>query len=196
LEERLRHTLGLVNEWLRYAEAKNAVLVAANGATIVGVLQTAGSLDQLHLAWRIYLYNLVALAAVALLLGLTSFLPTVDFGRVMPKGAKKAGDNLFFFGAAARFSPEYYLHQYYQSHGTSMPAVAPEHEVMYANQIVVNSRITLWKMNRFKAAAWVSACAFLTPPMALIAWWVDRHTRVEQLADGSTTPRLPPRSNR
>jgi hypothetical protein len=195
LEDRLRYMLGLVNDWLRYAEAKNAALIAANGAAIVSVLQTAGSLDQLHIVWRIYLYQLVSLSSFGLLLGLTSFLPTVDFGSVRPKAAKKAGDNLLFFAVAARFSPEYYLSLFYDAHGEQMPARAHAHELLYAHQIVVNSRITLWKMNRFKVAAWASICAFLTPPLALLAWWVDRHTRVEPIVDGSAATRIVARRN-
>lgn len=44
MEERLKFIFANVNEWLRFAEAKNGVLVAFNGAAIWGTLQ---SLDEI-----------------------------------------------------------------------------------------------------------------------------------------------------
>lgn len=190
MEERLRNTLTMVSEWLRYAEAKNAILVAADGAAIIGVLQTAGSLDQLHVVWRVYLYNLVVFAGLGLIIGLTSFLPTVDFGVLRPKGTKETGRNVFFFGTAANLSPERYLAMYYRVHSQSPPTSPHEYELLYAQQIIINSRITLWKLDRFKIAAWASLFALLTPPLALITWWVDRHSRVEPIANETTASGL------
>ncbi len=38
MEERLKYVLSLINEWLRFAEAKNAALVAADTGIVLGVI--------------------------------------------------------------------------------------------------------------------------------------------------------------
>lgn len=176
----LQRELDRAVEWVKYAEAKNGLLVVANGAAIVGVVQSAGNISDLHIIWGIYLFNLVILAGCALLVGLTSFLPTLDFATVLPKAAKKPSDNILYFGTIARYSPEYFLEQFDKATGVSTGHSSID--AAYAHQIVVNSRIAVWKFERFSLSAWISMAAYVTPFVVPFVYWVNKHTRVEEHA--------------
>ena len=58
---------------------------------------------------RTYVALLLAQLLLATGIGITSFLPVTDIGRLLPRGEKTKADNLLFFGDLAKYSPSHLL---------------------------------------------------------------------------------------
>jgi len=164
----LRSTLALVNEWLRFAEAKNGALVVASLGVAVALLQMDPSTDGYLRIPPWYARFMLAQLLLATGAALGSFLPRTNIGRLLPKGAKKETDNLFFFAHIAKYSPKFYLKAL-----TEDLAVREEKpsrsELGLAEQIVVNARIANWK---FMCSTWAIRflmSALFTPVVAFLA---------------------------
>src|SRR3712207_5154018 len=152
LDERLYRLLQLVNDWLKFAEAKNVGMVGfASGAiaVLLGFL-TANNKPLSAIA-------AVALAGgglglvLALLVSLASFLPQTRMERVTPRprGPEQSDDNLYYFGHLALYEPRALVEEMIRRHlrGDVMPVEAGHLEL--AAQVVINARITIRKLRLF-----------------------------------------------
>jgi hypothetical protein len=175
-EERLQWVLAQVNDWLKFAEAKNGALVLLNGAAIVGAIQVATSAQSLNIFGMWYLISLCGLLSSGALVALFSFLPATEIPLLLPKEPPAPHDNLIFFGHVKKYAPDSYL----------QVALSREPENNYAQQgwlmdlaaqIVINSRIAVWKYACFKLALWLTIAAVVTPILGVVAFfafWVGR----------------------
>jgi hypothetical protein len=164
MEQKLMYVLALVNEWLRYAEAKNGVLTALAGASLAGVgnaLATATSLSRASKALGACTAICVGLSC---LIALLSFVPRVNRRMLLPgrKGVSDAEkDNLLFFGDLAKYTPDEFLNamarQYFQNNSYVVTQQKADRNL--ADQIVLNSRITVAKLQFFKMSIWVLIAA-------------------------------------
>ena len=164
MREHLEKAFSNVNEWLKFAEQKNAALIAFNSAVVFGLLSL--SLPP-NVVLRGYVYLAVALLAIAVILALASFIPRTRIPWVMPRSRNDEDDNLLFFGHAANYTPERYLAALAKALGET-PEPCGRIEKMYAEQIVMNSKIALYKYSCFTAGIWLTLSAFLTPIPAAI----------------------------
>jgi hypothetical protein len=152
LEENLRATLTMVNEWLRYAEAKNAILIAANGALIFGLTQ----LDVNDGSWATTVRTAsAALLAVSLLIAVFSLTPWLSRAGLFPTRAGSSDDNLLFFGDAAHHDADTYLHYLSASRTAFVSGDKVTHWL--AEQIVINARIASRKFKLFNWALYAAA---------------------------------------
>ncbi|MCO6432237.1 MAG: hypothetical protein J5J00_15390 [Deltaproteobacteria bacterium] len=168
MEGRLQYILGEVNEWLRYAEQKNAGVLVFNctlAAAIVTILPQCASADTLCAWWVRSILLLLALSAVT---ALCSFIPRIDLAFLKRRKEHHRADNLVFFGEAANYDPEAYLKALYLSCNLAESENAPAFMRHYAEQIVQNSRIAKRKFEVFKVAVWLTVAAFVTIPVALV----------------------------
>jgi Family of unknown function (DUF5706) len=151
LEENLRATLSMVNEWLRYAEAKNAVLIGAHGALIFGLTQ----LEIQGESWASVRNASAGLMAASLLIAAVSLTPWLARPGLFPTRAGSSEDNLIFFGDAAHHDADTYLN--YLS--AAQPGLANGDKVAHwlAEQIVINSRIASRKFRLFNLALYAVA---------------------------------------
>ena len=166
--ESLENILSVVSEDLRFAETKNAALLTANAAAVIGILQMDPSAASLWL--MLYLYTLVIVCTLSGVVSLISFVPRPvnPYGRAAAEPA--AGDNLLFYGHIQRYDPAGYLRAVYASAGRSGDEPAAL-ERMYAEQVVVSSRIAIRKFNYFRWAIWITMGALITPPLAYVLYW-------------------------
>ncbi len=175
MEERLQIILSNVNEWLKFAEAKNAVLVAANAATIFGAAQIILGERALDVYMYWYLYLFMLFIASGAIFALCSFLPQVRLPWLTATGATYEHDNLIFYGDIAKYNPKDYVVALYNADGQAhvQPSTI---DLDYAEQIVVNSRITLRKYEFFRYALWLTLSAVITPILAIVVYLllVDR----------------------
>src|SRR5689334_3447658 len=116
MEDRLKYVAGLVNDWLRYAETKNAGLLVASGTLLKLITdhfppRTAGPV--------IYYGALLGCGCITLsgIICLLSFLPALRFEWLVSKRARSAKHNLFYFRHIAMFSAFEYLTALYQAEG-------------------------------------------------------------------------------
>jgi hypothetical protein len=141
MEERLRYILTLTNDWLKFAETKNAALLVFCGALGLGVLQRLTSQAALHV--RCVAVVGLGLLAAAAFCALVSFIPKLDPEHLPAPGKPDDNDNLLFYGHTAKYSPQQYLDRL-----TALcppPVTAPGIPEQHAQQIITNARIALKK---------------------------------------------------
>lgn len=177
MENRLQNIFSSVNDWIKFAEAKNAALFAANSTLIIAVLKeiSISKWLEIWLPYRIgigiYVGLLITQLALSATICLYSFFPQIKHLPLAPqKEEPKDTDNLLFYGDIAHYEPKHYLRCLYKQQGEYIISTMPL-EVDYARQIVVNSRIALRKYHLFTAALWLLLSAFFTPILVALFYF-------------------------
>lgn len=176
---RLDWILAQVNDWLKFAEAKNGALVAFNGV----VLATTATLFADHQTRdplvSMYLISLWVLVATGLTIAVFSFLPATEIPLLKADERPSEEDNLLFFGHAKKYSANSYLRTVQARYGgQTLEDDRLSRDI--ASQIVVNSRIAVWKYTCFKVALWATIAGIVTPILAGVVFgllwiWRMRH---------------------
>ena len=155
IEEKLLIIFNNVNDWLKFAEAKNAVLIGFIGAALIGVFSSWTSLNPEHQLLIKYIFFPIEICA--LLVSFYSFLPDLKlFERTSKKKSKKSrkdGINLYFFGHLKDLTKEHLLKELYNP---SCPEKFSRFELDLAYQITINSDITWKKYIAFKLSGYLS----------------------------------------
>lgn len=102
MKETLDKIFSNVNQWLHFAEAKNAVLVALNGATAIGLLGVLNTDKPVLSGYLIPLSILMLACWVSTILCLASFSPILAIPRKKP--LRVECPNLVYFGHIACFT--------------------------------------------------------------------------------------------
>lgn len=176
MEDRLRSILSDVNDWLKFAEGKNAAFLAANGVVVFGLLGLANGKTFVCKAAQYYFAIAVAFVVLSALVCLLSFLPQVKIPWLLPSRTSKEADNLSFYGDIAGYDPPSYVQALYHQAGEDTENISDFEEDL-AEQAIVNSRIALRKYHLFNLAVWLDVIALLTPllaiPLYLYLRWSD-----------------------
>jgi len=165
IREPLENILSLVSEDLRFAETKNAALLTANAAAVVGILQVNTGSPVVALAFLV----IMLVCTVSGVVSLISFIPRVENPYRSLGLVPAANDNLLFFGHIQKYDPREYLRALYVSAGMA-DEQGSEMERMYAEQIVVSSRIAARKFTMFRWAIWITIGGLVTPPIAYLLY--------------------------
>ena len=161
--------LGLVNDWLKYAEVKNGVLLTVNGALIMGAHRMLewhkGRPDLVD--W--YAWTATALFATSMLVGLASFYArTKTFGFDIEKVTGDGATNALYYGHLADMRRADVLARLVDNHGASAPNRYLED---LADQIIINSKIARRKFALFNCALMLTIAAAIMPVGALFYYW-------------------------
>jgi hypothetical protein len=172
LEPRLVQLFQLVNDWLKFAETKNAALVAFAAAANAGILSFLGSSYQVSSAWKYVLLLAVCLFCVGCVSGLVSFDPKVDRIKLSRKRKKRREpseqDNLWFFGEIGHYTPDELLRSFATRYHNAPECVVTALEKDIASQIIANARITIQKFRVFKWGLRISLVAVALITASLI----------------------------
>ncbi len=168
MEEKIRVILINVNDWLKFAESKNAVLILFNGGAIYGVLN-------LYLNLKIENPNFfkapfivyMVLSVLSILILLLSFLPQTKLHWLFSFKTTDKKDNLLFYAHIAKYDEESYLKSICKYFGEKEGHFS-EYEKALANQIINNSKIALKKYYYFKASLFTTILAIIIPGFLLI----------------------------
>jgi hypothetical protein len=177
MEERLKEILALVNEHQRFAETKNAALLAVDAAAVLGVLQVLTSDAEIHRILIAYFLCVGICGVISGLLTLISFIPQTHIPWLRLLKAPKPGDSLLFFGDVQKYNSDSFLEALCAATNTAR-GTPTKFERMYAEQIIVNSRITARKFFYFRCAIWTALAGLLTPigVAVLVPVVSERHT--------------------
>lgn len=157
-EEQLYKIFSNVNDWLKFAEAKNAALVAFNSAAIAGIMQAYPS-DNPDL--MIFKGIMIALFSISICASIYTFLPVLSktFNYQKYEEAKfeteKPKLNCLFYGHHCKITSKQLL--------TLLNIKAPIEnqtasnlEMDIADQIITNSEITMSKYKLFTFAGYLT----------------------------------------
>lgn len=177
MREELKNIFSNVNEWLKFAEAKNAGLIVFNLTSIFGAVAVITQKDPSVTIPRLisyYLYQLIILNGLGLLFALYSFYPQTQVESVLSKKIediifKKPGPNgsVVFYGHIRDYDPASYLAKLCESCRKKVEECS-NLESDYASQIVINSRIAFRKYNCFKVALFCVMSAIITPVLSVL----------------------------
>lgn len=173
--DELRETLESVNDWLKFAEAKNAVVVAASGFALWASLRLTVSTETGCYA-SMYFAVLSAFLLAGFVTALLSFLPILNYTWIAPKPGKLANGNLLYFGHLATLSKKQVLDAYIKA-TEAREADVKEIHGMVAEQIIVNSRIAVTKYAMFESAIKILLVGVLTPLIAIPMIYISKKKR-------------------
>ncbi|MFN5539686.1 MAG: Pycsar system effector family protein [Candidatus Melainabacteria bacterium] len=149
LNELLHKILSTVNESLKFAEAKNATLLAANCGTLIAISTKIKS----PLPTCVLIAT--GILSIAIFCCLVSFVPRIErffIGKIKPTSIN---DNVLFFGEIAKHDIESFLQILAQKANLNNKGYSGL-DKDYADQIIINSRIAVQKYKLFTFAMWAT----------------------------------------
>lgn len=164
----IRDTLSKVNDWIKYAEAKNAANIAFCSASIFAIARVVLSNPTLSSYAHAYGYIVILFLALSLVLSLVSFIPKLKTPWIKI-GEREKHDNLLYFGHACKYSGSKYLDKLYS--GNSSKSKDYNIEVMYCDQIVANSKVAYIKFSQFDLAIKFTIVAIVSPLYWVYEYW-------------------------
>jgi len=167
LTGRLQYALSFVDGHLRFAETKNAALLAVAGSVAVALLTVVNGSPGPSLPVRLYLLYVIACSGFAAVVSLMSFLPQTHLPWIERSSAPHETDNLLFFGHIRKYDPKDY---WLSMSGHPATTTIPRWQLAVAEQVVINARIAARKFTMFKYAVWALMAAATTPVGAYVAY--------------------------
>jgi hypothetical protein len=151
-----------VNNWLKFAEAKNATLVAGNGLLIFGILKTINDLN-INTYLLYYIYFCLALFSISLVISLISFIPKVKIPTFLLNSDIETNDNLLFYGHILKYNERTLLEKLDSMLNNEDDKTSKEFRTMYTQQIIINSKIARNKFELFDIAIKFTLSGILSP---------------------------------
>jgi hypothetical protein len=175
-EEQLRHILSIVDGHVKFAETKNAALLAANSALIIGAIQVLTPYPtELGFLHRIGMYA-ATLCLIAAAFSIVSFLPLRSRPYLWKQRRVSENDNLLFFEEIQKHSETSYFRAFLDANDLpNREAIGLER--MYVNQIVINAKLASSKFAYFEYAAWITLTGVLTPVAIGLALGMAQYKR-------------------
>jgi len=156
------------NDWLKFAEAKTATLLAGNGVLIFGILRI---LKDEKYGQTIELYSIFVIVQLilSLVICLIAFIPSLEMPWLFKKHLRAENENLIYFEHIACHTPTSYIVAVSESIDKK-EATYTNYDVMLSGQIITNSVITVKKYKFFKIAIWLTLSAIVTPLIVLVLY--------------------------
>ena len=165
-DAKLFRSLQLVNEWLKFGEAKNGVLVTLNGAAIVGMHNVVNMYGPLDWAGQLWLWWATICCLMSMAVGLASFYARTKFG-AFHFAHESRGSGAIYFGHLAEMSKADLIKRLAPDAG----AADLEFLEDLAGQVIVNAKLARKKMALFNGALLVTMAGALTPAGMLLYYW-------------------------
>lgn len=168
-----------VNEWLRFAEAKNGILLAFAGAGITAAVTLLATAQKLSNSLQVGLIVTTSLLCICALICSFSFLPKTNLERLLwarNKPFKTSGvlskdtDNFYYFGHLQKYNSTGLLDalsQHYFDSKLTIP-YRKEYEDI-ASQITINAGITFLKFKIFTYGVYVLIISILIIPLSILS---------------------------
>lgn len=171
ITEELNIIFDNVNEWLKFAESKNAVIIGLNGAAIFSLISTFSCMFSLKGWLSTSGILVVLLLLLSTTVSLLSFIPNLKMMRLPSINSNNAPVNIIYFGSIAILEHDEFIMKVAGLMKVSMDSVS-DLDRQYAKQIVNNSRIALLKYRFFTLAVWLDIIAIIALLIGVIILFV------------------------
>jgi hypothetical protein len=161
MDEKLKEIFANINDWLKYAEAKSATLIAGNGALIWGLVRVSKTFE-LNYLLSVTLLISISLCVASLVVCLISIVPSLSMPWEVKPSGKTDSDNLLYFADIAKYSPTAYLSALEAKLGLE-PSDHSGYQKDISSQIITNAVIANAKYKNFQIAAWITLSSLITP---------------------------------
>ena len=165
-----------VNDWLKFAEAKNAVLFAFSGSGITAIISLLATAEKLPKSLKFGLVLATFLLCIGILFCSLSFLPKTNLERISQTGNRSSRNssdpstyNFYYFGDLRKYSSTQLLdalNSLYFESKVNLPYNKEWEDL--ASQITVNAEITFLKLKLFTYALWCLIIAILVVPFSML----------------------------
>jgi len=163
MKEFLYKTYDMILERLRYAEAKNTIIITLLGVLVIGAFRIYDETPDRPLIATIYFWTFLLFAIFAIVTALTSFMPNIKLQYLYKPKNPLSSDSRIYYEHIAKFSDaQSYIDAVNQSYFNS-EAVPGELEYDLGAQIILNSRSTYRKSVLSYYAIVFCVCAIMTP---------------------------------
>lgn len=155
IENKLLYIFSNVNDWLKFAEVKNAGLIAFLIAAISGLLGFTASFQQLNQSIKFGLLFCVFFLVVSCLISLFTFSPKLDRLEIIffaKESEILESDNLLFFGDLAKYDADSLTSIIAKKYFEIDLKKPSQIHTDIAEQIIINSKIAVAKFRFFKIA--------------------------------------------
>ncbi|NET36062.1 MAG: hypothetical protein F6K19_29220 [Cyanothece sp. SIO1E1] len=168
-----------VNDWLKYAEAKNAVLLAFSGAGLIANITLLATAQSLPNSLRTGLILSTSLLSICALFCALSFLPKTNLEQILwlrnsPSRrlpTQSSDDNFYYFGHLRKYTPDELLDSINKLYCNEIFTLPYEKECRdVAAQITVNSQIAFLKFNFFTWSSYLLVLSIVVIPIVVIAY--------------------------
>jgi len=161
MEARLQQIAASVSDWVKFAESKNAAIVAFDGVAVFGIVNILkGLANPLGGVARVGVYCTVALLLLSVLFSLCSFIPNIRIPFLSAHSPCHAHDNLVYYGHIAKYDSYTYIASLCQHMAVDVKALNAI-ERYYAQQIVESAGIALQKYRIFSCSVSMTILALL-----------------------------------
>ena len=164
LSEKLYQLYLQTNELIKFAETKNAALIAFNGAVILGVLKLISDFKSAHwfLFYLIFVLSMNLVSAFIMIVALAPQMISKELSNVVGKGT-----NLLYFGSIAKLNPDIYVELLKEKYAFQSENEAYERDL--ARELIIVCQIAVRKFKLFKLAmAWTFAG--ITTPVGIFVY--------------------------
>lgn len=180
MKEELREIFNNINEWLKFAEAKNFGLLSLNAAIVFGITQINFAMQSPFEPALYYVFGPLALVSFLFcLISLFPILTKIEKGQKVKNWIQKTCDwidkedefeNIHFFGYLKRIDEEKFEEKLKKKYGNNFSKFT-KYEVELSSQILYNSRIASLKYQLFKlgATAFLAGVLFSIVGAALLS---------------------------
>ncbi|WP_338100241.1 Pycsar system effector family protein [Methanolapillus africanus] len=180
----LYQTYDMVLERLKYAEAKNTIIVTLLGALVIGGFRIYNETPYRPDIATFYFWNFILFAVFAITVSLSSFMPNIKL-QFLYKGKTPAEtDSLIYYEHISKYDVETYLtavnRRYFDSEATPGNL-----DFDVAAQIIINSRSAYRKYSISYYAIVFSIFAILTPVVGIIYFFLSSRVHLTN-EDGKT----------
>ncbi|UPT67964.1 MAG: DUF5706 domain-containing protein [Sphingobacteriales bacterium JAD_PAG50586_3] len=181
-EEQLQKIFANINDWLKFAEAKNFGLLSFNAAVVFGFSQTnfengsiiekAGFYWFSPFAMLSFLVTLLALFPILSIVEETNW--RVRFINYVSNIIKKEieFENIYFYGYLKNLSAQTFEDVFLEK--TNSEDAFTKIEKDLSGQIIYNSKITWQKYQLFKIATFIFVCGFIAFIIAMLIFNFQR----------------------
>jgi hypothetical protein len=176
LPEKLFVIFQNTNEWLKFAEAKNAALLAFSGTGMTATLTLLATAQNLPNSLRVGLLLATAFLCLCSFICTFSFLPRIHLEKVLwlksrtfQNAKPSTDDNLYYFGHLQKYSPNELLEAINRNYLNSSITIPYEKESQdLATQITINAAIAFRKYQLFTYGTYCLAIAILIVPVSIL----------------------------
>ena len=171
MEERLDKIFTNINDWLKFAELKNAMLIGLIGVFTFGVIKV--NMMHANIFSKRSLLIIMLLCVTSILTSLASFFPKthIDWAWLDRTNKASDSDNLLFFSDICKYSEKSYLRALLDADGNGERDFT-KFEIFYSQQIIINSKIALWKFSLFKLALTTIVLGIIFTALSTLSFYI------------------------
>ena len=168
MESKLSFIFSNINDWLKFAEAKSATLLACNAGLTFGIVRFIAS-SEIEGFGYLFLALSVVLCIISIALCILSVIPSLEMPWEKKPSGTNENDNLIFFSDIAKYTPLSYLQSLERKLGLKNSDFSG-YETDLASQIITNSVIAHSKYKRHQIAIWLTFGAVVSPLIGVIIY--------------------------